>query len=284
MRAQRRVIDALGQSIFALGLVGSVLALLLGTASPCAAFCCSCGRAPSNRCGGNSGPDGNDVDGFGSSCASICSNTGATSSACTDAVADCSACGCPQNIEVTTGAACLSPTHTPTTTPSSTPTLTPTPTDTPTQTPTDTVTPTLPPPCTPTPTVTPTDTPTQTPTQTPTPTPTGTPTHSPTITPTPSVTPTATPIGLGESCSSDTHSAATFCASGVCCNSACTGPLDSCTLPGRAGLCTFAAAAPAVSSRGIVALGAALVGFGVFVLRRRARRSYDRWGSPSRPE
>ena len=111
--------------------------------------------------------------------------------------------------------------------------------------------------------------PTPTPTQTPTPTPTQTPTRTPTQTPTQ----TSSGLGLGASCVSPTDCMSGFCVTGACCNSACIGPLESCTLPGRVGLCTFRSPSPAVSSRSLVVLGVALAGLGLLALRRRGRRS-----------
>src|ERR1700687_4519815 len=164
---------------------------------------------------------------------------------------------------------CVAPTSTPTSTPTptDTPTSTPTPTPTATHTPTDTPTPTNTPTVPPTDTPTPTATPTHTPTDTPTPTPTST------ATATPTVTATQNELGLGELCSANTDCASTFCVGGVCCNSACTGRLQSCTLPGQVGRCTVAAPAPVASSRGLVALGAVLAGLAMLTLHRPSRRN-----------
>ncbi len=185
------------------------------------------------------------------------------------------------------------PTETPTDTPTHTPTDTPTqtPTDTPTLTPTDTPTPTP----TDTPTLTPTDTPTQTPTDTPTETPTGTATSSPTQTPTntstatptstPTVsstaTPTATPtqtstatptgiVALGEPCGLPADCLGNlFCTDGVCCDSLCDGPNESCVVPNRAGICTGLQTAPAMSLPAEAAALAVLTILAWFGVRRR---------------
>jgi hypothetical protein len=109
-------------------------------------------------------------------------------------------------------------------------------------------------------------TPTSTVTATPTSTPTGTPTSTPTNTP--------TPLALGDACISGTQCASTFCASGVCCNTACNDPGRSCVLPGRGvGLCgtTAGAEAPVASWNGTIALGVVLAAIGIAALRRRMR-------------
>ena len=133
-----------------------------------------------------------------------------------------------------------------------------TPTGTATGTPTDTPT------SSPTPTSTPTNTSTRTPTSTPTVTPTSTPTPTPTVTPTP------TPLALGDSCTSGTQCASTFCApGGVCCNAPCTEPNQSCTVPNSVGLCRAQGApVPATSRAGLIALGVVLAALGVFSLHR----------------
>ncbi|MGD0947584.1 MAG: hypothetical protein ABSA52_09145 [Candidatus Binatia bacterium] len=103
-----------------------------------------------------------------------------------------------------------------------------------------------------------------------TPTPTGTTTPTPTVTPTPTSTPTPTPLALGDACVSSAQCASTFCApGGVCCNVPCNQPGQSCTLPGKVGLCQAqGTAAPAASPRGLIALGFVLAVLGVVGLRR----------------
>ncbi len=95
---------------------------------------------------------------------------------------------------------------------------------------------------TPTPTDTPTATPTETPTDTPTDTPTATPTETPTDTPTD--TPTATALANGALCTSPAQCRSTFCVDGVCCDTACSGPLEACNFP-EPGTCAAAVIAPA---------------------------------------
>jgi hypothetical protein len=118
------------------------------------------------------------------------------------------------------------------------------------------------------PTITPTSTATATPTSTPTATPTSTPTSTPTATP------TNTPIPLGDSCLSGSQCATGFCASGVCCVSACTNPIESCNLPGSVGFCRAQkTVAPAASRSGVVALSVLLAAIGMtslgYTIRRR---------------
>src|SRR5260221_6331855 len=43
-------------------------------------------------------------------------------------------------------------------------------------------------------------------------------------------------------CTSPTQCASAFCVDGVCCNTACDGPLEQCNLPGERGTCVSAAA------------------------------------------
>ncbi len=104
--------------------------------------------------------------------------------------------------------------------------------------------------------------------------PTATPTDTPTVTPTitPTATPTNTPLALGQPCISGTQCASTFCASGVCCNEACTGPNESCNRPGSVGICVGVTPAPAISSHVGMALAVALAGLGVVAVRRRTLR------------
>jgi len=97
-----------------------------------------------------------------------------------------------------------------------------------------------------------------------------TPTPSPTTTPTA----TATPLNPGDPCTDPSQCNPQFCEGGVCCNRACTLPNESCTAPGRPGLCIVTGASvPAVSSRGLVALGVALGGVALVLLSRRASGS-----------
>lgn len=116
---------------------------------------------------------------------------------------------------------------------------------------------------------TPTPTPTPTPTATATPTPTPTPTDTPTATPTPTPTATSALLGLGLSCAAAAECASGFCASGVCCDAACTASDQTCSAPGRIGLCTGSPVAPILSVPAMCALVLLLIGVGAFALRRR---------------
>ncbi|HSQ00330.1 MAG TPA: hypothetical protein VL049_24180 [Candidatus Dormibacteraeota bacterium] len=103
------------------------------------------------------------------------------------------------------------------------------------------------------------------------PLPTFTPTQTVTATPTATPTATNTRFPNGAACASPSDCNSAFCVEGVCCNAACTGPLERCNLPGQVGTCTSASApAPALTSR---ALGLALAVLGALAavaLRRRA--------------
>src|SRR5215510_11459024 len=48
---------------------------------------------------------------------------------------------------------------------------------------------------------------------------------------------------IGDGCSTGADCESTFCADGVCCNEACTGPNEICDAPGSRGMCITAAAA-----------------------------------------
>jgi MYXO-CTERM domain-containing protein len=91
--------------------------------------------------------------------------------------------------------------------------------------------------------------------------------HTPTVTSTAtatataSATPTRTPVPQGGECT-DVSQCVTdlLCADGVCCNTACDQPLEQCNLPGRGGMCaSTAAAAPAASSTGLLAMLGVLI-------------------------
>jgi hypothetical protein len=87
---------------------------------------------------------------------------------------------------------------------------------------------------------------------------------------TPTATPTNTPALIGAACSVPSECQSGFCASGVCCNTACDQPLQQCNLPGRPGLCGVTTApAPAVSTRGLLLGALLLTGVGVLSLARR---------------
>ena len=118
--------------------------------------------------------------------------------------------------------------------------------------------------------VTPTATPTNTPTDTPTNTPTGTPSSSPTNTPT--ATPTNTGIPQGGTCATPAQCSTGFCVAGVCCDTACTDPSMRCNLAGQVGTCaSTVAAAPTLTSWGLVVAALLMVGVAGFALQHRMR-------------
>lgn len=154
-------------------------------------------------------------------------------------------------------------TATATNTATATATATNTRTNTPTVTATPTNTATATSSVTNTPTVTATRTNTQTSTATRTATPTSTATRTATATATATRTPTNTPAGqIGEPCTTPSQCQSMFCVDGVCCDEPCTGPNETCDLPGREGECLpiTTAPAPALSDTG------KLVGLGVLLL------------------
>jgi hypothetical protein len=122
-----------------------------------------------------------------------------------------------------------------------------------------------------TPTTTPTTTPTHTPTRTPTTTPTVTATGTHTATRTGTVTATATatatatetPIPNGGACSTPSVCRSGFCVDGVCCNTICDQPMQTC----EDGTCSgVPAPAPAVSHRSLLLIVGLLVTIGFFAL------------------
>ncbi len=122
-----------------------------------------------------------------------------------------------------------------------------------------------------TPSATPTATATGTSTDTPTETPTATATGTSTDTPTPSATPTLAPNGAA--CLVGTQCLSTFCADGVCCDTACTGGNVRCDIPPSPGTCTAIPQAPAPTMSPL----ALLLGIGLLAVlaawtMRRARR------------
>jgi hypothetical protein len=142
-------------------------------------------------------------------------------------------------------------TSTATVTETGTATATATATGTDTSTPTTTATATATSTATATNTATATATSTNTSTATRTATATGTPTASQTATSTPTSTPTRTPQPDGAGCTSGSECISTFCVDGVCCNTACNQPFDTCSaVPG---ICVQVAPAPPVSRKGLFA-------------------------------
>jgi hypothetical protein len=110
------------------------------------------------------------------------------------------------------------------------------------------------------------------PTHTPTVTPTHTPTSTPTVTDTPTIIPTVTPVPNGGACSLSSVCQSGNCVDGVCCNTACTGPLMRCNLAGQVGTCASdAASAPTLTPWGLFAAALLLTGVAAFALRYRMR-------------
>lgn len=93
-----------------------------------------------------------------------------------------------------------------------------------------------------------------------------------TATPTSTGTATATPTGIpdGGSCADPVDCTSGNCVDDVCCDTICDGPRESCNQPGREGVCSaIAAAAPAASPIGLLALVALLGGVAGLALWRR---------------
>jgi hypothetical protein len=90
---------------------------------------------------------------------------------------------------------------------------------------------------------------------------------------TPTVTPTNTPVPIGGGCSMASQCAAPgFCVDNVCCDTACTEPLEKCNLSGQGGTCVSAAApAPALTRWGLLVAAILLVSVAAFALRHRMR-------------
>ena len=96
-------------------------------------------------------------------------------------------------------------------------------------------------------------------------TPTSTPTETPTATPTNTATPTVTetPVADGGSCATPSECQSGFCVEGICCDTICDQPRQTCV----SGTCVSTAApAPAVSHRTLLLIVALLVAIGCFAL------------------
>jgi hypothetical protein len=105
-------------------------------------------------------------------------------------------------------------------------------------------------------------------------TPTATPTQTPTATITSTPTVTGTPVPQGGACTTATQCATGNCVDGVCCDTACSGPLDRCNLPGQGGTCASAAAgAPLLTPGGVLVALLVLAGIALVALRRGGRRN-----------
>jgi hypothetical protein len=119
---------------------------------------------------------------------------------------------------------------------------------------------------------TPTSTATRTSSNTPSQTSTATATSTATNTPTRTNTPMDLPDGA--TCTGPLQCQSTFCTDGVCCDTACQGPLERCDLPGRRGTCTAQTSAPApvLSPEALLTAAVLLSAIGALALRRRGRR------------
>jgi hypothetical protein len=77
---------------------------------------------------------------------------------------------------------------------------------------------------------------------------------------------------IAQQCSDGGECASGFCASGVCCDRACSGAGEVCNASGLLGICTQAAAAPAISPSALLLLVVTLGTLaGLYLLRRRTR-------------
>jgi hypothetical protein len=87
-------------------------------------------------------------------------------------------------------------------------------------------------------------------------------------------TPTNTLVPQGGDCITPAQCSTTFCVDGVCCDTACTEPLNVCNNPGDRGTCSLATApAPALSPSGLFfALAALLIVGGIALLVRMQQR------------
>jgi hypothetical protein len=77
----------------------------------------------------------------------------------------------------------------------------------------------------------------------------------------------------GGGCTTPAQCASTFCVTGVCCDTPCDEPGQTCKLPGRAGECLeiAPAGAPTLSPWGLAMAGIALIGLAAMTLKRLAR-------------
>jgi hypothetical protein len=98
------------------------------------------------------------------------------------------------------------------------------------------------------------------------------PTATATPTSTPTVTPTGTPVPQGGACSASSQCATGFCANAVCCDSACSGPMERCNVPGDVGMCTAVTQpTPALTPWGLLAAAVLLTSLAALALRRAVR-------------
>ncbi len=78
----------------------------------------------------------------------------------------------------------------------------------------------------------------------------------------------------GSSCTTPSQCASGFCEDGVCCDRPCTGPNESCDIPGREGTCLAVSPAPApvLSGAGLLIAALLLAGVGTIGLMRKRRQ------------
>jgi hypothetical protein len=112
---------------------------------------------------------------------------------------------------------------------------------------------------------------TATPSSTPTATATATFSSTPTATATATATPTV-PLADGADCVGSSQCSSMLCVDGVCCESTCDGPDESCNVPGLEGNCLSLATAPAASNRGLLLALTLLLAVALVALVRRRRR------------
>ena len=79
---------------------------------------------------------------------------------------------------------------------------------------------------------------------------------------------TACHLPVGDPCGVSDQCTSTFCVDGVCCDTPCTGPIQSCNVPGHVGQCISRAPAPAASWQGLLATAVLLAAIGGLSLRR----------------
>ncbi|MDX2167750.1 MAG: hypothetical protein SF182_11825 [Deltaproteobacteria bacterium] len=251
------------------GVMVAVLVVGLGDRSPLQADCCNCKMCSVGGAGCADGASGS------GDCATVCATAGFTGCGLFEYTGTSTVCD-PMQGECLyfTRTATESPTVTQTPTVTHTVTVTGTPSHTSTPTASGTTTSSATATATPTTTSTPTDTATATATATDTATATATDTATATATATDTATPTVTntPAPDGAGCTDGGQCLSTFCVDGVCCNTACDQPLQSCDLPGQVGTCSGTAAeAPSLSRSGLAIALLMLSGVGLLAFARRQR-------------
>jgi len=246
-----------------IGILIGLLAIGVGSEPRADANCCNCVTCST---GGTGCADGADAP---SDCSTVCANAGFSGCTLFQFTGDPNVCNAELGV-CGTQTPTVSQTPTVTSTPSVTSTASQTSTPTASGTATATATSTETATATATATVTQTSTETATATATATDTATATSTATATATATPTV--TNTPQADGASCTASGQCVSTFCVDGVCCNTACDQPLQSCNLPGAVGTCSGTTAeAPSLSRSGVGLSLLMLSGVAVWALARRRR-------------